>query len=349
MANIDNDVISISELTSLLTEMIVEIRANNAYGKNLKKELKKLKSFKDIMPQIGDKSQTSLTTLFQLYVQLQKVSMELRQLLNIADMEKYDSINYAIYYKNQRYAAEHLKAEWLTVSSSGELKLRLNYAVKDLEEDLNEEYQKEAQQLFNEHYAIFLNAITGTYRGKIGRGGALNKGHIAEAFESHISEHHKNLYHILNNLANSTLRLTSADKSMLAFESETNAVSYWANHEGISAAWQHIRDALGVQRGTVAGDVGKWQVKSGQSSAPRIRLARYNTLLDGLENYNLILANESVAPAHEVAMKLARYLSESVRKMSDKIVDNIIDKETQDMMKEQNLLQEQNIEAMVHV
>ena len=128
-------------------------------------------------------------------------------------------------------------------------------------------------------------------------------GHIAEAYEQHISEHHPAEYRVLNNLAKSGNSLTVLDKMMLNFESDVDAVTYWDAHEGITKAWMHIRNSLGTQRGTVAGDVGQMQVKQGKTGAGRIRLARLNTLKEGIGVYCAIVSDE---PVEDVALRIAK-------------------------------------------
>lgn len=254
--------------------------------------------------------------------------MELRKVLNqFTSIEIYDTIDYAFYYNGQQYYTDEIKAHWLTKSSkSGELKLRLNTATKELQQDVVDSYRNRIRDIFKYHQAVFSAAIEGTYRGIIGRGGALNRGHIAEAYEIHIAEHHPVEYLVLKGLKTPSNKITAIDQTMIAQEGKMNAVQYWANHEGISSAWEHVKEALGTQRGTVAGDVGSTQVKQGKTGASRIRLARLNTLQEGIESYTMIL-NENIPP-QEVALKIARYISEPVNKISSKIVDNITDEET---------------------
>ena len=224
------------------------------------------------------------------------------------------------------------------------MKLKLYEAEKTLQEEASDEYKEQVNHIFNRHYAIFLQAISGTYNGIIGRGGALNMGHIAEAYEQHISEHHPAEYRVLNNLAKSGNSLTVLDKMMLNFESDVDAVTYWDAHEGITKAWMHIRNSLGTQRGTVAGDVGQMQVKQGKTGAGRIRLARLNTLKEGIGVYCAIVSDE---PVEDVALRIAKYISEPVRQTSSKIIDNIKDEKIRELLNEDNFKRAENI--MVHI
>lgn len=309
------------DLVKYLCDIITEIRKNDLYGKELKEKIHEMEEYVGKV-HAGMKA----SQLYPIYEKIQEASMELRKLLSdFIELDLYDGISYSIYYNGKRYAIDNLKQEWLTESrSSGELKLRLNAVEKELKDAIHDEYKQALAASFNKHYATFKAAIEGTYNGVIGRGGALNVGHIAEAFEAHSEEHHKREYSLLNNLFNSEEELTVADKMLIQYESEADAVNYWANHEGISAAWMHIRESLGTQRGTVAGDVLGRQVKQGKSSASRIRLARLGTLQRGIEDYSAIIGDgNNNPPVEEVAERLAEYISEPMRQMSVKIIDNI--------------------------
>lgn len=327
-------------LAKVLSEIIDEIRSNDSVGKSLKTELKNLEkigqnvgvNFLDNLYSSRDPKE-----IFDLYEQTKKVSIEIRKLLsNFIEIADYDKITYAFYYKGKRYAVDELNAEWLRASSSkGTLYVNLSEVEKNLSSALVNDYQAAIQSAFNQHYATFLNAIKGTYNGIIGRKGALNLGHIAEAYEIHIEEHHPEEYRALNNLYNSTDTLTVADKMLIAFDKEADAVNYWNNHEGIGAAWMHIRNSLGTQKGTVAGDVLDRQVKQGKdANSARLRLAKMNTLMDGISAYSKIL--DVKTPSLEVGMEIAKYISEPIYKMSDKIIDQITDENIREQMRKAN-------------
>ena len=76
------------------------------------------------------------------------------------------------------------------------------------------------------------------------------------------------------------------------------------------------------------------QVKGSTSNARRIRIARLNTLIQGVEAYSMIL-NPNI-PAHEVALLIADYMSEPVRKVSDRIIDEVSDKLIKDQFGQYN-------------
>lgn len=327
-----DNIISIEDLTQILANIIRQIRSSNTSLNTLKSNINKLQTYNNL------NSNDSVETLFNAYKQIQSTSIELRKILsNFISLEVYDSIDYAFYYNGQYYHTDKLELKWLTkISTTGELKLRLNTAVKELKTDVSNIYHERIREIFNQHYTMFYAAIEGTYKDKkgIGRGGALNKGHIAEAYELHIAEHHPVTYRAFKELKNPSSEITAADRAMISSEKEMDAITYWANHEGINTAWKHIRESLGTQRGTVAGDVGSTQVKSGKTNANIIRLARFNTLKEGIESYTMIL-NPNISP-EKVALQIAKYISEPVNKISSTIVDNITDQETQKIFQDFN-------------
>ena len=78
---------------------------------------------------------SSIAELFGAYEQIQSTSMKLRKILGqFLSIEVYDSIDYTFYYNGKQYHTSEIQAKWLTKSkSTGELKLRLNAAVEDLQ------------------------------------------------------------------------------------------------------------------------------------------------------------------------------------------------------------------------
>lgn len=86
------------------------------------------------------------------------------------------------------------------------------------------------------------------------KGAKLNRGHVAEAYESHLASHHSNSYKLLNSLNIDSV----IDKAIIAKEITELKVDWWASHESPDGAWSHIRSSMGTQRGTVAGDVGRY-------------------------------------------------------------------------------------------
>ena len=49
-----------------------------------------------------------------------------------------------------------------------------------------------------------------------------------------------------------------ASKAIIAKEVTEFKIDWWATHESPDDAWVHIRSSMGTQRGTVAGDVGRF-------------------------------------------------------------------------------------------
>lgn len=276
--------------------------------------------------------------MFAAYTAIQNISMQLRSLLTQfkIEAEQYNSINYAFYYNNSngqtmRYSTEHLDISWLRVSSSGELQINLTKAVNDIAKDgINTMVAK----LFKEHYESYYNLITGTYNprkkfnGKTYKRAPLNKGHISEAFEEHLAEHHPNFYQLLNSGALYSNDINNNVLSQLSFIQNHSDANNW--HETATQAWLHVRHSMGTQRGTVAGDVGRFQVKSGSSENPKLRLARLSTLIQGIQTYSLILNKNK--PSREVAILLANYMSEKISHTSARLIDSITDKEIKQLL-----------------
>ena len=251
--------------------------------------------------------------------------MSIRKLLApYINLNTYDSIGYVFYYNNKRYVADEIKTEWLIKGSQGELRLSLDEAVKDLEKQYENEFESKVRDIFNNHYKSDLTAISNMYNGTLGKG-KLNRGHIAEAYESHLSTHHTQAYNMLNNFnLNSVMGKMLTVQQISEFEQD-----WWAMHESPDDAWKHIRSSLGRQRGTVAGDVGKYQVKSGFSSdnhyTSEVRLSSVTNLKRGVRDYCDIL-NEDI-PVVQVAQRLAVYLSERVSQPTKELQAYIANKE----------------------
>lgn len=326
-------VVTVGELTDILTQMIIEIRALNPSSENLRNKISALSQSVKNGPLNKDSS--TVSELYDSYEMVQSISMELRALLSkFINLEVYDSIGYSFYYNGRRYVTDTIKPEWLMKGSKGELRLNLEAATQDLKQDYGSAIVEAAQDVFQEHYISYLNAISGTYQGYIGRG-ALNKGHIAEAYEEHIQEHHRSSTQLFDDIYKG--HWTVMDKALMAFENDDINGNYWSQHEDIQTAWMHVRHALGTQRGTVAGDVGRLQVKSGSDAnewAPQVRLASLKTLQDGINYYSAILSDEN---PDSVARRIAIYMSEPVRNVSAKLLNNITDEEAEKVLEQTNI------------
>lgn len=313
-----DSVLTIEDLTAYIRELIFSLRQGNNVTQTMLQDIEKIEQ---IAKQELSKD-SSIEELFSAYELIKKFSMNLRsELSKKFSLETYDSIAYAFYFNGNRYSTEELDAKWLIKKSDGELRLDLNKAIQDLEESFEDKQKKKVQEIFNNHYNSYLKAISGMYQKATGYpigaqkfGAKLNRGHIAEAYEAHLSEHHGLAYNFLNNFDDTPI--TTMDKMLKALDLSKMKDDYWANHESPDEAWRHVRGALGTQRGTVAGDVGRYQVKQAVSSSNKystqVRLASLSTLKRGIKLYSDIF-NPDI-DVNALAGQLARYLSEPVKK-----------------------------------
>ena len=294
-------VLSLEDLASVLKEIILEIRHSDTAYNNIKQKIQQLeKSFSNLS------NQSSIQELFDAYKNIQTISLELRRALsNFITLDTYDSIAYAFYFQGTRYSTEHFSLEAVQKKDDGSLWLNLDNAIKEIKDNIKDLKRDKVNELFTKHYQSYLSLIQGTYKGKWGT--RVNEGVVSEAFESHISSHHTAAYQLLNS---SEVFTSTIDKMV---EAELKQEGSW--HEGATGGWIHIRGALGTQKGVVAGDVGRFQVKSTKftGSYSKIRLTRLSTLKNGIQIYSEIISGE---PVEGVALKLARYLSEPVKALS---------------------------------
>ena len=334
-----DSVLTYELLVSHLITIISNIRSSDTVGKELRNKITQLENYvaegkNEGNEIIATKDNSNLLFLFEIYEHIKSISMEIRKLLSdFITLDTYDSIGYVFYYNNQRYTTDTIQQEWLIKGSKGSLSIDLEKAVKDLSKTYSDEATNKIQQIFNQHYASYLNAIVGMYRGDyngtIGghkKGSRLNRGHIAEAYESHLAEHHSAAYNLLNGISIES----AAQKAIIAQNIKDFGESYWASHENPEGAWIHIRGALGTQRGTVAGDVGRFQVKQATSSSTNIyssqvRLSSVANLKRGVEDYCAIV-NPNLSIDY-VARRLATYLSERVGQPSKELQAHIANKE----------------------
>ena len=309
-----DSVITLEDLTNILADIVSEIRAGDKTTQPLLEEIEKLITLQNNLynykEEDKDYGKQGVKMLFAVYEQTIKTSMQIRKLLaqRGIKLQEYNDISYSFYYKGARYASDTINLNWLRVSSDGALKLNIDKAVKDLKQQINSTSQKQLQEIFRKHFEVYLAAIFGMYKGSSNR---LNQGRVAEAFEAHLVEHHPNAFQYLN-----TLNVSSVISQSLLVQFATEAGdSYWARHEDPNSAWIHIRGAMGTQRGTVAGDVGNRQVK----------LSTLTNLKTGVKRYADILNPE--IPCREVALKLARYLTEPVKRNEKNLYAYIANKE----------------------
>lgn len=302
------------ELELILVELITSIRSSsNAINTKLQNSIEKLKTL--FQHRNYGTGATKVNKIYQIYKEIQSISLQLRKLLSTKiNLEQYDSINYAFYIQGQRYSVEQLRPEWLYLNKNG-LYIRLGNVKKDIDNEMSD-LQKEAadtvRQMFQNHYQLYLNAITGMYKGNKGigtKGSRLNKGHVAEAYERHLQSHYHEGYKILNSLTATDLN----ENLMLQIQNlnlNTDG-KRWDDYETPTEAWIHIRQSLGNQRGTVAGDVFSRQVKQTPRGSGSLRLTSLQNLKEGIEAYSAI--TDTTKSVQEVAHKIALYLEEVIQ------------------------------------
>lgn len=317
-----DSVITLEDLTNILADIVGEIRAGDKTTQPLLEEIEKLIALQDNLynyKEDKDYGGEGVQMLFAVYEQSIKTSMQIRKLLaqRGIKLQEYNDISYSFYYKGTRYTSDTIDLNWIRVGSDGTLKLNIDKAVKDLKQQINSISQKQLQAIFQKHFEVYLAAIFGMYKGS----SRLNQGRVAEAFEAHLTEHHPNAFQYLNTLNTNSV----ISKSLLVQFATEAGDSYWAHHEDPNSAWAHIRGAMGTQRGTVAGDVGNRQVKSAKDSGDQVRLSTLTNLKTGIKRYADIL-NPDI-PCRDVALKLARYLTEPVKRNEKNLQAYIANKE----------------------
>lgn len=322
-------VITMDLLESILSDLIINIRNNDKTGESLRKNIEQLSALAE---NENFSRESDIISLFNIYEQIKKVSMKIRQLLSpFIQLDTYDSIGYVFYYNNQRFVTNEIKSEWLIKGSKGSLSIDLEKATTDISKTYSENAQNALRDIFNKHYASYLAAISGMYQkhtnyplGAKVKGAKLNRGHVAEAYESHLASHHSVVYQLLNSLNIDSV----ASKAIVAKEVTELKIDWWATHESPDDAWVHIRSSMGTQRGTVAGDVGRFQVKQGSNISTyssQVRLSSLANLRRGVQDYCDII-NPNI-PVSELAHRLAIYLSERVSQPSKELQSYIANKE----------------------
>lgn len=318
-----DSVITLEDLTNILADIVGEIRAGDKTTQPLLEEIEKLIALQNNLynykEEDKDYGEKGVKMLFAVYEQTIKTSMQIRKLLaqRGIKLQEYNDISYSFYYNGTRYTSDTIDLNWIRVGSDGALKLNIDKAVKDLKQQINSISQKQLQAIFQKHFEVYLAAIFGMYKGS----NRLNQGRVAEAFEAHLTEHHPNAFQYLNTLNTNSV----ISKSLLVQFATEAGDSYWAHHEDPNSAWAHIRGAMGTQRGTVAGDVGNRQVKSAKDSGNQVRLSTLTNLKTGIKRYADIL-NPDIS-CRDVALKLARYLTEPVKRNEKNLQAYIANKE----------------------
>lgn len=306
------NIITREDLEKALIDIILKIRAAENKGKffQIKEKIKELKE----KYRYGDyDGGASVITMLNIYHRVIEISLELRKLLKefFPSMDIYDHINYSFYINGKRYFTEKINTNWVSKSKENDLMLNLTKVRDSLQSQYQQGITQKIRDIFNEHYNSYLNMIIGTYRGEIGtQKASLKYGHVAEAFEEHLFEHHNPE---IIQLLNQTRSFKKDDPIILKIQNKEKELSgYWENHESVESGWMHIRASLGKMRGTVAGDVFNMQVKQTKENNGSVQLASLETLKDGVFNYCDII-NEDKSPK-EIVQTLVTYMSETVDK-----------------------------------
>lgn len=347
--------ITIGDLTQYFIEMIKEIRSQtNPKYKNLIIEIKKLQEYEN-NPLFKKGNKNNVELFFNVYHQIINTSLALRHSLSgILDLGDYESIKYAIYYEGRRYKFDELDTNWMRVTSKGTLMINLSKAAESLKDQMKDSYAESIQEIFDNHYKSYLNLIKGTYQGKkqIGqRGSRITLGHVAEAYEEHLGEDHPDAYKVLNSSIDAIIQYSASVKAMTALRAIGGETTYWPPHESVDKGWLHIKHSLGVQRGTVAGDVGQFQVKQGKdSSNSQVRLASFSTLMDGIKIYSRILGNgETDADIPKVAYDLALYISEPVSEAAAEALNFTAGKEINEEIRQLEKELKTDLSRVIHL
>ena len=325
-------VLSLDYLTQVIVDIIKDIRANDhgQYNymineidelKNIELEVEAYKNNENVK-----QAQVMIDYYYNLYQRLLKISLELRKLLpKELGLAQYDNISYAFYDRKQRFYFEKLPISALVYNeSTDKLQIDLEIATKNLRQRLTQANKKSYGAILNAHYNNFLKVLRNKKTQELPSG--LNKGHVAEAFEEHLAQHHTAAYNFYNNMENQQETyysdLSPWQKSILGEDLLESPANLWGTkketnrHETITEAWVHVRSAKGTLRGTVMGDVGNMQVKEATNSGygSKVNLVSFANLKKGVETYSRIMGdgNPNGPDIIEVAYEIAKYISEPI-------------------------------------
>ena len=326
MAEAEN--FSLGELIDHFTILITEARTRSSVYNKLMIAVNELEQI-EIQ---SIKKRGNVIDLFQAYTRILQVSIQLRNLIQQFGVEvaSYDTIDYAIYFRGKISYANHLRVDWLRSNGSG-LMLNLKALTEDIQKETTNELQLKILELFNTHYNLYSQYVEAMYlqqnKHHIGdRGSNINMGHVAEAHERHLQEHHMQLYRMSKD---ANLQPSDILQSRMQELEQLNNNDKW--HEPADTVWAHLHESLGYQRGTAAGDVASTQVKQARitekSANTTLRLSSIKNLRTGITLYSEIF-NENKTP-YEVAAKLAIYMSSVL----DKDISTELNKILQGLMK----------------
>ena len=161
------------------------------------------------------------------------------------------SLNYAIYYTDENHIVHRMGMETMNEKAIAK---HSTSVVNVYRSQIRELQDKEEQNILalNKHYLTYHNIIKLTYKGIIGKG-AVNEGHIAEAFERHLQDNDSSYF-----------------IDPLSFKD--------TSHFDIDEIWQNVRDSLGNAGWWTGGDVGMTQVKAMIGKSSKVRLSRVKTI-----------------------------------------------------------------------
>ncbi len=308
------EIISLGDLIQILSNIISNIR-NSESGtyQELQDNVDKLQ---EIHFKRSNKSNNVLD-MFNAYEQIITISIQLRKLLTAYDIQlaQYNQLDYALYFRGERYYASTANIAaavsygGIRITKAG-LMIDLKKITESLQEDIRNDCRQSLFDAFSEHYKSFLSYASGMYqqqnKSQFGVPPAkVNLGHVAEAHERHLQEHHSTLFRLSTQKDLTPTDLLTA--RLEEFKQQTTE-AHW--HEGPEGVWGHIRASLGYQRGTVAGDVNATQVKQVKegSASSTLRLSSITNLKLGIKMYSAIF-NPDI-PVQQVASGIAIYISD---------------------------------------
>ncbi len=327
---------SLGDLIQVLTTAIRDIRADNSQlYQSLQDNINQLeqihlkRSYKTRGKGISRNDQDTVLNVFQAYEQVIQVSLQLRKLLSQMGvaLSRYNELDYALYYKDERiYASTQdiynaISYGGIRVTGQG-LQISVQKIAEQLKEDLKNDARRKLFTAFSEHYASFKQYASGMYlqqnKSEFGVSPAnINLGHVAEAHERHLQEHHKDLFELSTKKDFIPNKLIAKRIDDLR---NSSTLTEWHKDnkdkkENAADVWKHIRDSLGYQRGTVAGDVNATQVKEQkEEGSTTLKLTSIKNLREGIKVYSAILAKEEDIPAQRVATAIALYMSDILDK-----------------------------------
>lgn len=201
-------VLSLDYLTQVIADIIKDIRSND-HGQynhmiNEISELETIELKVEAYKNSGNtkQAQIMINYYYDLYQRLLKISLELRKLLpKELGLAQYDNISYALYDRGQRFYFEKLPISTLVYNeSTDKLQIDLEAATKNLRQRLTQANKESYGAILNAHYNNFMNVLKNAKTHELPSG--LNRGHVAEAFEEHLAQHHTAAYNFYNNMKN---------------------------------------------------------------------------------------------------------------------------------------------------